>query len=152
MHNQTQRSDGSSRFVEGETALESLRLSNGGAEWYDAQITFGAEGAAVADRIDITIQLLDRAGRSIKSQSALIVWPAVADGTKVASAVTTVTVLTGVLLFRPLSPTASAHIMYPDVNGVVSVGFTQTGGAATRTCCVMLPDGRVIEGATMTWA
>lgn len=130
-----------------------MRLYNGGAEWYGCTFTAGVEGAVEADGIDVTIQLTDRVGKAVAKRIPLYVYPAVADGSKALSAVSaSITVSTGTLIYRPVnSGTTGVHFIYPDVNGIVVIRFV-TAGADTRTCVVILPDGRVVESATLTWA
>lgn len=159
MHNLMPDADGSSRFIEsggssGSGKKESLRLYASGAEFYGVTFTVGAEGTPGADDISVTIQLTDRAGRTLAKQVALLVWPGLADGTHVNTAVTAVTVSTGLVLFVPLvsGPTTSVKWILPDANGTIVAVYNQTGGAATRSICVMLPDGRIVESGTVTWA
>jgi hypothetical protein len=149
MHSLVQENDKSARFIDPTTGIEAARLTAASLEFYGVTFTATAEGAAVADRIDVTIQLTDRNGTPIAKQLALKVYPALADGT-LGFTTATQTTLTGLDLWNLGPGGTTAHMRYLTAAGACSVGFT-VAGAGTRRICVVLPDGRVIESATLTW-
>jgi hypothetical protein len=135
---------------------QALYIANGPLEFYDILFTPSAEGAGAADAIDLTMQLVARAGtRPIKKTVAFIIWCGVDGGAVTALAAATMTGLsvpaTGILI---QTFTASRFLMVSTdpTTGTLIVRVTEAAGAHTRFLFVQMPDGRVVASPQLTWA
>lgn len=134
---------------QGDTANRTMRITDGGVEYYDLLFSSTVNFAAAANAaIDVSVQIIGRLGTTGPKVSKVIglwMWGSATTDLVASSAAYTVSV--GQIVRAVVANILS--LLVTDVNGVLTLSMTAT--AQTRSVNFLLPDGRIVTSPTLTW-
>lgn len=140
--------DGSTDFVDSKSRVP-IRFKDGYAQMRNFTFTPGAEGANGADAIDVVCQLVDMAGNAVAQRVVVWAYYSVDPQDYVPVSATAVTIVTGTTI-RAIAANL-LYVVATDANGVVTIRAA-IPGASTKYLNLVLPDGRIVSSALLTWA
>lgn len=144
------RVDAASADTEGQIVFN--QPVGGGDPRSPAYATYSV-GAEAADAITVSIQLKNALGDDLANRAAVHAYlSADANGDSLVAASATLSAAAGTDGVLVENSTDNGYLLISEADGDIDVTITETSGAATYYLVLVMPDGRIVPSAAITFA